>query len=786
MRPQDFSMAQSNDDLTGFPRPEAGEWEMHEGTTVPYYKFPPWPEMPHGRTIMPFDVFRASGIPVPTASISSNPLRATITARVEVDALGIPTVQLEVVHGTGKKGKKKKGRAGALAAGGNISEAWDAADRAAWGGQPVDLTEDRGSRLEQALSQFQSIMTWTPELQSVSDFWKVFLGLVKNPNQLQTHRKTSAKNLVPAADEVDADDFDDDVPMAVDGAAGDREPESTTGIPSTTASTSEPPAGDAEDNAMEVDRLHNLDAMAEAKLDRFLNNPARAVQVFLSAWIMQNGMYWMSSRQKLAPRFVTSFVTFLIKTNAIAPGPNSQSTAADIRKSLEHALEIAKQASIELPLGRDLSQVLSPEKFGRSCMTEWGEATSTGVVVVTAPDGWPVDTDMPTAASVRTPAPVRSPTPDAGEIDVEVINSDATCVDHEQFAHAIKELDPNAIALDHDGIQQQGELSATSSTHTVPPLEPSPAPDTATSTTAAPYEVNRAPGDPDATAGATLTSTPAPPSKTGWETSATGGASTGAAPGWGSNPDAFGSTWAQDDPSSATADWSAGTDAANPIPAASTFADWTGLDSSKWAPVRAETSVRAIVRIIPPNSGMQPIPGTDGHPGRKLVGLVLGAWEGPFGDIEEPEVVWEGTTPANANANTNASTTDGVAPDGYRYGVDEIIVYVQPEALPALQRAVAARGSGSSGKSMGASGIWIQVAQKENDVAPDISATAAIDAPVVDTSKPKKKKKSPPKGGARGFWYAERVSGFFVSYWENDEIEVRAEGEVATGDDGDV
>lgn len=81
---------------------------------LPFFKFPPFPEPPPGVTIMPFKDFKPRGI-----QLFSEPKKGGDDAAdeedAELDALGIPTVELRIKHATDecksnsrKKRKKKK------------------------------------------------------------------------------------------------------------------------------------------------------------------------------------------------------------------------------------------------------------------------------------------------------------------------------------------------------------------------------------------------------------------------------------------------------------------------------------------------------------------------------------------------------------------------------------------------------------------------------------------------------------------------------------------------------
>lgn len=91
---------------TETPGPEAEPFEPQ-----PFVRFPPFPKPPPGVNITPFKDFRAQGIQIQ--------LNGASDAGPELDALGIPTVELRVKHetdetktGGGGKKKRKKKKAG--------------------------------------------------------------------------------------------------------------------------------------------------------------------------------------------------------------------------------------------------------------------------------------------------------------------------------------------------------------------------------------------------------------------------------------------------------------------------------------------------------------------------------------------------------------------------------------------------------------------------------------------------------------------------------------------------
>jgi len=216
---------------------------------------------------------------------------------------------------------------------------------------------------------------------------------------------------------------------------------------------------------------------------------------------------------------------------------------------------------------------------------------------------------------------------------------------------------------------------------------------------------------------------------------------------WANNPDAMSGAWSAEDytvgsGAPAPMDWSA-----LPSIKIPTFNEWVGIDPSTLVVHRAEDSTRRIVRIIPPAPNNPSVVG----PAKNLVGIVLGHWPASgSNDIPSPRMLLD----------------KGVEGE-FKPGESEITVYVNPDALPSLVDAVG----------LGLLGVWVQVMPKAEE------APAPVPAPSTD-AKPKRKKTK--KAGAQGWWYAQKVCGGWVSFWEEDELEdaiARAGG--GAGDDAD-
>lgn len=149
----------------------ADEVQMDEPQA--FQKFPPFPSPPPGVTIIPFKDFKPRGIQINMNS-SEN--------AVEIDALGIPTVELRVKHETDesksgagpKKSKKKKRKAPGDEPEKRKTwwELWeDAEDQRVTSDNFLHSTASPVDRLTIAAEDFRSKRTWPPIVTKVPELW---------------------------------------------------------------------------------------------------------------------------------------------------------------------------------------------------------------------------------------------------------------------------------------------------------------------------------------------------------------------------------------------------------------------------------------------------------------------------------------------------------------------------------------------------------------------------------------------------------------------------------------
>lgn len=348
-----------------------GQYEVDEAG-VPYYKFPPWPQVPAGVTIVPFKDFKDAGIIIKD------------DGEEEVDGLGIPTIALAVVHGDGGAGSKSAKKRRRAQAEKNAKEGvkltwyqqWEEFD-ASIPTRPYDQRLTRGVRLEQALTDFQSGRQPNSILQSVFDFFKQFLGIITNPNQ--TKQKQGHED----------GDISDDEDMLDE--------------PTMTAA-----------HIVEDDR----DPWADHELmNRFLDDPEHAIKVFLSSFYSSKGLMWVPAKLKDGPILIGLFLQYLIKHRVL---PES-------RKSLDRALAVAQLARDELPRTNEVGQSLPPEKFGDRCreLLGYADKSNLGAGVPWADDPPVPEASSAPPASTAPAAPAPAPEADAEAIKAAIIDPDA-------------------------------------------------------------------------------------------------------------------------------------------------------------------------------------------------------------------------------------------------------------------------------------------------------------------------------------------------------------------------
>ncbi|KAJ6464347.1 hypothetical protein C8R45DRAFT_498212 [Mycena sanguinolenta] len=323
------------------------------------YSFPPFPEVPEGVTIVLFKDFQECGIQVDMTGDGGD-------GEIEKDGLGIPTIQLRVKHDTDisktnpERVRKKEARGA-----GFRKEWWEdwAEGEDLRNHGPYDVNVARVDRFHQAATDFHKYRKFPPMSTNVQWLWdqfRIFSGLLGSP---PVWHKASEK-----ADE-DADDFEDDFEDDYSGSKSIHQ-----GGPGERRFPPRPrprapydrygkPSAVVEDDEDIRKLLDEARAIKEDKLVAFLDNPAHAIQVFLSSYMTYQGIIYTDKNLTFAPHLLRFFVNYLLRNKVL---PDKTCT-----RSLQQSLEVIDKAAVELPLTSKLAKIL-PDTFGEACQGCWG------------------------------------------------------------------------------------------------------------------------------------------------------------------------------------------------------------------------------------------------------------------------------------------------------------------------------------------------------------------------------------------------------------------------------
>ncbi|KAJ7509130.1 hypothetical protein B0H11DRAFT_1963960 [Mycena galericulata] len=327
----------------------------------PLTRFPPFPVAPEGVTVVSFKDFVEHGILISEGDDDE----------VERDGLGIPTIPLRTKHDTdvsktNPNRKKKSAKEMAGSRPGFSKEWWadwaEGEDLRNHG--PYDSNAARVDRFHQAASDFQKYRKFPPAGTNVQYLWdqfRIYAGLLGTTPVWQ---KASDK----AADDDDIDDDDFDEVDDSKAKSGGQDPSGEKRFPPRPRPRApyelygkEPAI--VEDDEQIRDLIAASRAKKEDKVSEFLDDPARAIQVFLSSYMRSEGMYWADRNLVNAPHVLRFFVNYLLR-NHVLPDRTSE-------RHLRSALQTIDAAAKELPLTSKISKIL-PDDFSRVCQVIWG------------------------------------------------------------------------------------------------------------------------------------------------------------------------------------------------------------------------------------------------------------------------------------------------------------------------------------------------------------------------------------------------------------------------------
>ncbi|KAG2066082.1 hypothetical protein BDR04DRAFT_1107344 [Suillus decipiens] len=669
---------------------------------LPFVTFPPFPQPPPGVTLIPFKDFRARGIQL-FGEVVGGPNEEDM----ELDGLGIPTVELRVKHSTDecksntRKRKRKKKTAvveGAPARKVPWYEEWEEGEDLRITKGKFDSNISHVDRLFHAANDFRVNRTWPPITSGVGQLWdqfRLYVGLLVNPT---IYRK-------PSKDEEadDEDDYEGDNPSNIHVNAEDTSGPVPSNDVAPSALSVELDDHDDDEGSLQA-RKSDLEEQREERLIVFLNDPEKSVTIFLSSHMREQGLIWSERNLVNAPHLISFFLNFVLR-NRVLP-------KASHERGIRSALEIVELAKKELPLTYKIGQAL-PDVFSDGCKECFGRKG--GIE-------WSFDDQK----ADDPPAPV---------------DATITVIDQHGTATEIVLPDAEETAL-KDAIEDNVdmEIQVTNMRTTAPVVNAN----TTTPITTTPPDIWSA-NTTDTVAG-------------GW-------GATGDAEGWGSvGSDTWGAigdggTWG---PADDNDEW--GADSAplsfapevtepswlSPPPSLTSLLGPTSFPLTHSTGI-VESSTRRIKAIHLPPKDKAKIKGdaaemVEDELERRFARVVMSPWGREESDIPMPSI-------------RKTSRGAVIMPDGEVKGSgtgkphnpyeDDIILVLEPAVLDTL------------GLGMGLGGLWVQIVREK--------AEEDNEAPKKSNGKRGKKDKGPLDELSGNYWYLEELMGIFPSYFMSRE-----------------
>ncbi|KAJ7243644.1 hypothetical protein C8J57DRAFT_1365554 [Mycena rebaudengoi] len=331
------------------------------------YRFPPFPAVPEGVTIIPFKDFKENGI-----QMFDGP------DEVERDGLGIPTIALRVKHDTdvsktNPDRKKKTGKEAAALRPGfskNWWEDWLEGEELRNHG-PYNINSAPVDRFHQAASDFQKYRRFPPMATGVQSLWdqfRIFAGLLGTTPVW--HKASDKAN---EDEEASDDDFEHDNSNLANNQSGSGEkrfPQRVRPRAPYELYGEKPTVVESDEQIQAL--LAAARAKKEDKVEIFLADPERAIKVFLSSYMKYQGLIWYDRNLVYAPHILRFFVNYLLRNNVL-PDKTSE-------RSLKAAIQIIDAAAKELPLTSKISKVL-PDAFAMACQSLWGRKADGGLAL---------------------------------------------------------------------------------------------------------------------------------------------------------------------------------------------------------------------------------------------------------------------------------------------------------------------------------------------------------------------------------------------------------------------
>ncbi|KAG2119150.1 uncharacterized protein F5147DRAFT_832928 [Suillus discolor] len=254
---------------------------------------------------------------------------------MELDGLGIPTVELRVKHSTDecksntRKRKRKKKTVAAVESAPARKvpwyEEWEEGEDLRITTGKFDSNISHVDRLFQAANDFRVNRIWPPvtSASGVGQLWDqvvVFVFVLARTLQFRLYVKLLVNPMVyrkPSKDKADDDDYDDrDSPSntQIDG-------EDTFGLapslkdPARSTYSVELDDHDDDEGILQA-RKYDLEEQREEKLIVFLNDPEKSVTIFLLSHMREQGLIWSERNLVNAPHLPSFSSNFVLQNRS--------------------------------------------------------------------------------------------------------------------------------------------------------------------------------------------------------------------------------------------------------------------------------------------------------------------------------------------------------------------------------------------------------------------------------------------------------------------------------------
>ncbi|KAJ7508790.1 hypothetical protein B0H11DRAFT_1356399 [Mycena galericulata] len=307
-----------------------------------------FPALPNGVTIIPFKDYKEVGIQ-----------RSQGPDGIERDHLGIPTIQLCIKHATDVP--KTIPDAGTpivreVNRGFEFKKEWwedwqESEDLRIHG--PYHRNLPAVLRFRRAAEDFQKYRKFPKEVFKLlwQNTFVIYAGILGTTPVWKTAAPAKPEDGGDA--DVSDDDFADSNIDEFRKSTRPREPYELYPAPRPTAETPQ-----------EIDALFvAAHAKRDARAERFLADPAKAIQIYLSSYMFEENLMIRERNLVDAPHLLRFFTKFLLR-NRVLP----EKVCED---GLRHALYIIDLATTELPLTSKISKAL-PDTFSTACQNFWG------------------------------------------------------------------------------------------------------------------------------------------------------------------------------------------------------------------------------------------------------------------------------------------------------------------------------------------------------------------------------------------------------------------------------